>query len=206
MLRMQAVASKVALYVMSHMVDMQNPVCWLERTVSGVVIPKDHGEANPVRLVLQPFHVKVKHQASRPDIEGTPLGQATPQSKQTQVRSVALRYALKSQRTASFWAGGLTTLFCCCLETAAVLSTQVSLRSVMADTTSYEYDVIVDVISRLLLAPGPEVAHLARHQPGSATDTDPAIVKLLDGLQQAQRQVIARQQHLCAMARCVSIS
>jgi hypothetical protein len=58
-----------SLFIMSHEVDMQNPICWLSRTPSpgGFAIPPGRDEVNPIRQVLQPFEMRVEQRASRPD-------------------------------------------------------------------------------------------------------------------------------------------
>lgn len=61
---MQAVASNAALYIMSHDVDMQNPVCWLEKGVSGYSLPDMSQQVNPIRLCVQPCQLQFRSQAA----------------------------------------------------------------------------------------------------------------------------------------------
>jgi hypothetical protein len=51
---------------MRHDVDMQNPVCWLEKSVSGYCLPDAELQVNPIRLVIQPFQLHFRSQASCP--------------------------------------------------------------------------------------------------------------------------------------------
>jgi hypothetical protein len=60
----QAVASNAALYIMSHSVDMQNPVCWLEKGVSGYSLPDIEQQINPIRLCVQPCQLQFRSQTA----------------------------------------------------------------------------------------------------------------------------------------------
>lgn len=60
----QALASNAALYIMSHDVDMQNPVCWLEKGVSGYSLPDMEQQVNPIRLCVQPCQLQFRSQAA----------------------------------------------------------------------------------------------------------------------------------------------
>jgi hypothetical protein len=77
---MQAEIEEACLFVMSHEVDMQNPVCWLRRsrTPTGprFVVPSGHGDVNVIRQVLQPFNIECTKRASRQDLETQDVGQA----------------------------------------------------------------------------------------------------------------------------------
>ena len=69
---MQAEVRGASLFIMSHEVDMQNPVCWLSRAPlhskgPAFNIPEDRADVNPIRRVLQPFQMRVSQHASRPD-------------------------------------------------------------------------------------------------------------------------------------------
>jgi hypothetical protein len=61
---MQAIASNAALYIMSHDVDMQNPVCWLEKGVAGYSLPDMEHQVNPIRLCVQPCQLQFRSQAA----------------------------------------------------------------------------------------------------------------------------------------------
>ena len=47
----------------SHDVDMQNPVCWLEKGLSGYSLP-DRDQVNPIRLCVQPCQLQFRSQAA----------------------------------------------------------------------------------------------------------------------------------------------
>lgn len=55
--RVQANANNAALYIMRHDVDLENPICWLEKGPAGHIIPNLDQMVNPVRMVLQPFQL-----------------------------------------------------------------------------------------------------------------------------------------------------
>ena len=61
---MQAVASNAALYLMSHEVDLQNPVCWLDKGPAGYSLPDVDQQVNPIRLCVQPCRLQFRSQAA----------------------------------------------------------------------------------------------------------------------------------------------
>lgn len=56
----QANARNAALYIMRHDVDIENPICWLEKGPTGYTIPNLEQMVNPVRMVLHPFQLSFK--------------------------------------------------------------------------------------------------------------------------------------------------
>jgi hypothetical protein len=72
----QAEVNDASLFIMSHEVDMQNPICWLERNTAAAtagrhlfVVPSIHVDVNPIRQVLLPFNMTFTQRASRPDVQ-----------------------------------------------------------------------------------------------------------------------------------------
>lgn len=70
----QANASNAALYIMRHDVDLENPICWLEKGPAGYIIPNLDQMVNTVRMVLQPFQL---HFNSHTALAATDASQAS---------------------------------------------------------------------------------------------------------------------------------
>jgi hypothetical protein len=83
-----------------------------------------------------------------------------------------------------------------------ITAMQVDLKEVTAETTAYEYDVLVDVLANILLGPFPDVALMACHRPATAADRELAVESLRGALPPSLREVRGLQQHLFALTRC----
>ena len=75
------------------------------------------------------------------------------------------------------------------------------MKEVTADTTNYEYDVLVDVVANILLGPFPDVELMTRHVPASAADSELVIMTLLGCLPPCLRETRALQQQLFALSQ-----
>jgi hypothetical protein len=87
--------------------------------------------------------------------------------------------------------------------TSNPLGPQVDIKGIDTQTTSYEYYVLVDVISSIILAPLPEIDVLKRHVSTSPADSEPALAPLLVSLAPALQKMRAKQHLLASLSTCV---
>lgn len=80
------------------------------------------------------------------------------------------------------------------------------MKSLHAQTSSYEYDVLVDVISGLLIGPLPDPVLMRRHVPVSPVDADDSLAELKAAVKPARQAMRSRQHALAALITCVAIS
>ena len=80
------------------------------------------------------------------------------------------------------------------------------MKALEIDTTNYEYGVLVDVVSTILLGPFPNVELMARHAPATAADSELAIRTLRYALPPSLQEVWCLQQHLTALSQCASVT
>lgn len=76
------------------------------------------------------------------------------------------------------------------------------MKALHAQTSSYEYDVLVDVISGLLIGPLPEPLLMRRHVPPSPVDADDSLLELKAALRASRQEMRARQHTLTALTTC----
>lgn len=79
---------------------------------------------------------------------------------------------------------------------------QLDMRSLEAQTSSYEYDVLVDVISGLFIAPLAEPTVMRRHVPPSPVDADDSLVALKAALRPSRQEMRHRQHTLASLTSC----
>jgi len=81
---------------------------------------------------------------------------------------------------------------------------QLEMRALQAQTSSYEYDVLVDVISGLLIGPLPEPQLMKRHVAPSPVDADDSLVELKAALRPSRQEMRSRQHTLAGLMRCAA--
>lgn len=84
------------------------------------------------------------------------------------------------------------------------LAVQLDMRALQAQTSSYEYDVLVDVISGLLIGPLPEPQLMKRHVPPSPVEADDSLVELKAALRPSGQEMRSRQHTLAGLTRCAA--
>eukprot|EP00892_Ulva_mutabilis_P001714 jgi/Ulvmu1/11543/UM078_0033.1 len=157
--RIEANASNAALYIMRHDVDLDNPICWLQKGPAGYTIPNLDQMVNPVRMVLQPFQLNFCSHT------------ALARNEAAHAPGAPVEY----------------------------LQMNLDMKSLHAQTSSYEYDVLVDVISGLLISPLPEPEVMRRHVPVSPVDTDESLAELKAAVKPARQAMRSRQHALATL-------
>jgi hypothetical protein len=74
---------------------------------------------------------------------------------------------------------------------------QIDMKSAHIQTSSYEYDVLTDVISHLMISPMPQVPTMSRHRRRTPVDNNPALCALRAAMSPTLRAMWG-QQHLLA--------
>lgn len=79
---------------------------------------------------------------------------------------------------------------------------QVDMKSAHIQTSSYEYDVLTDVISHLIISPVPQVPTMARHRRRTPVDSDAMLCTLRAAMSPKLRAMWGQQRLLAAMNTC----
>jgi hypothetical protein len=80
---------------------------------------------------------------------------------------------------------------------------QIDMKSAHIQTSSYEYDVLTDVISHLMISPMPQVPTMSRHRRHTPVDSDPALCALRAAMSPTLRAMWGQQRLLAAVNSCV---
>jgi hypothetical protein len=77
------------------------------------------------------------------------------------------------------------------------------MKALHAQTSSYEYDVFVDVLSSLVLSPMPQVQTMSRHARPSPVAQDPSLENLQAAIPPTLHEMWAQQHLLADLNACV---
>lgn len=89
-----------------------------------------------------------------------------------------------------------------CVQCERRIGLQIDMKSAHIQSSSYEYDVLTDVISHLIISPMPQVPTMARHRRHTPVDSDPALCALRAAMSPTLRAMWGQQRLLAAMNSC----
>lgn len=80
---------------------------------------------------------------------------------------------------------------------------QVKMKAIVADTSDYEYELLIDVINNVLFGPKPIVELMTRHIPREPADDELSMRHLLSCFSASLREMWLHQWHLFELTRSV---
>lgn len=78
------------------------------------------------------------------------------------------------------------------------------MKSAHIQTSSYEYFVLTDVISHLMISPMPQLPTMTRHRRRTPVDNDPVLCTLRAAMSPTMRAMFSQQRLLAALNSCAS--